>query len=252
MHLRRAIPMLAVLCLASVCCVTVLGEPAYYAGVDISMLPEIEKAGGKFSDQDKPGDAIEILRRHGCNLFRVRLFVQPSTDFNKSYGATQDLPYVIALAKRIAAAHAMFMLDIHYSDTWADGGKQFKPASWKELGLDQLEKRVYDYTADVLKQLQDAGGEVIESVPGRIRVRLGARGSVYAARGRASWLILGRKSSLIEVELQLERSDPARDNLLHITVLMRPVDRRAGEDEEWRERCDKEFYSAMKASCAST
>jgi serine/threonine-protein kinase len=88
--------------------------------------------------------------------------------------------------------------------------------------------------------VQDAGGEVLESVPGRIRVRLGARGSVYAARGRSSWLNLGRRASLIELELQLERSDPARDSQLHITVLMRPVDIR-NPDEEWRDRCTQIF-----------
>jgi serine/threonine-protein kinase len=88
--------------------------------------------------------------------------------------------------------------------------------------------------------VQDAGGEVLESVPGRIRVRLGARGSVYAARGRSSWLTLGWRAKMIEVELQLERSDPIRDSQLHITVRMRPVDGR-DDDDEWRNRCTQIF-----------
>src|SRR5690348_11374573 len=100
-------------------------QEQFICGADVSMLPEIEKSGGVYRDADgKPGDAIQILRADGCNLFRVRLFVHPSTDFNKSYGATQDLPYVRSLAKRIKASGAQFLLDLHYSDTWADPGKQ--------------------------------------------------------------------------------------------------------------------------------
>ncbi|HMF14646.1 MAG TPA: serine/threonine-protein kinase [Gemmataceae bacterium] len=95
--------------------------------------------------------------------------------------------------------------------------------------------------------VQDVGGEVVESVPGRIRVRLGARGQTYAPRGSQSWLSLGRRAGQIDVELHLERADPARDSLLHVTVLMRPTDRRHADEEEWRERsamiyCDLRGY----------
>src|SRR5262245_26235129 len=79
-------------------------EETFYAGGDISMLPEIEKAGGTYREGDKPADAIAIMRAHGCNLFRVRLFVNPDPDFKKTDGATQDLAYVRALAKRVKSA----------------------------------------------------------------------------------------------------------------------------------------------------
>src|SRR5262249_53791976 len=81
----------------------------------------------------------------------------------------------------------------------------------------------------------DAGGEVLESVPGRIRVRLGGKGSAYAPRQRNSWLGLSRRSGLIDVELRLERTDPSRDSLLRITILMRPNDPRTLDDGEWRD-----------------
>src|SRR5580765_1306611 len=103
-------------------------EKTFYAGADISMLPEIEKMGGVFRTEEKPGDALKILRDNGCNLWRVRLFVDPNPDFSKNHGATQDLKYVRALAKRIKEMGGEFLLDLHYSDTWADPGKQFKPA----------------------------------------------------------------------------------------------------------------------------
>ena len=72
--------------------------------------------------------------------------------------------------------------------------------------------------------VQDAGGDVLESVPGRIRVRLGGKGSAYSSSGVGSWFGLGRKAGLIDVELQLQKADPARDSLLHIIVLLRPAD----------------------------
>jgi serine/threonine-protein kinase len=88
--------------------------------------------------------------------------------------------------------------------------------------------------------VHDAGGEVLESVPGRIRVRLGGKGSVYAAAAGGSWFGLGRKSGLIDLELQLQRADPNRDSLLHITVVLRPA-AKAGAHGDWRERCGQIF-----------
>ena len=153
--LPLAFVLICVYLCSSVVCFSARAE--FFTGADISMLPEIEKAGGVYKHKGEPADAIKIFRDHGTNLFRVRLFVKPSTDFNKSYGATQDLPYVIALGKRIKASGATFLLDIHYSDTWADPGKQFKPEAWKDLPFDALVQKVHDYTAEVLKELKNAG-----------------------------------------------------------------------------------------------
>jgi arabinogalactan endo-1,4-beta-galactosidase len=129
----------------------------FITGCDVSMLPTIEKSGGKFSDNGKPGDAIQIMRDHGCNLFRVRLFVNPSSDYASTFGAVQNLDYVRGLAKRIKATGAEFLLDIHYSDTWADPGKQFTPAQWKKLDFEALQQKVHDYTVSVMTDLRDSG-----------------------------------------------------------------------------------------------
>ena len=148
--------MAAILC---ACAGARAADSKFIYGVDISMLPTIEKSGGVFSDGGKPGDAIQILASHGCNLFRVRLFVKPDPDYRKNFGAVQDLAYVRGLAKRIKATRAMFLLDIHYSDSWADPGKQFTPADWKGLGFEDLKAKVHDYTAGVLSELREAGVE---------------------------------------------------------------------------------------------
>lgn len=129
----------------------------FIRGADISLLPVIEKAGVVFQQDGKPGDAIQILNHHGCNLYRVRLFVDPNPNFNATDGAVQDLSYVRILGRRIKAAGGIFLLDIHYSDTWADPAKQATPREWSDLSFDALQQRVHDYTAGVLKDLQASG-----------------------------------------------------------------------------------------------
>jgi arabinogalactan endo-1,4-beta-galactosidase len=130
-------------------------DAPFIAGADISMLPAIEKAGGVFRQGGEAGDAIKIMHDQGCNLFRVRLFVNPNPDFKVTGGAIQDLAYVRALAKRIKAVGEPFLLDIHYSDTWADPGKQFTPGEWKDLDFEAMRSKVHDYTAAVLKDLAE-------------------------------------------------------------------------------------------------
>lgn len=127
----------------------------FSAGADISALPSLERNGAVFRKDEEPHDAIDIMRGYGCNLFRVRLFVNP--DPHERYGAIQDLTYVRALAKRIKASGADFLLDIHYSDSWADPAKQVTPAAWKDLDYEAMQRRVHDYTASVLKTLKEDG-----------------------------------------------------------------------------------------------
>ena len=123
------------------------------AGADISALARIEQAGGVFRDSGRAGDAIAILHAAGVKAFRLRLFVNP----NDSDVVVNDLPYTVALATRIKAAGARLVLDIHYSDTWADPGHQATPAAWASLPLDSLEQRVESYTDSVVATLKAAG-----------------------------------------------------------------------------------------------
>jgi serine/threonine-protein kinase len=85
--------------------------------------------------------------------------------------------------------------------------------------------------------VHDVGGELIESVPGKIRVRLGNKGCVYPPPRRSfSWFGLA-KPNLIEMELRLNRPDPTRDSHLQILVLLKPTAGHIADDEEWRARC---------------
>ena len=127
----------------------------YIKGVDISTLCEVERLGGTYFEDGKQGDLLEILKRNGVNYVRLRLWNDPYSENGEPYGAgTNDLPTTIALAKRVLAAEMGVLLDFHYSDFWADPGKQRKPKAWREYSVEQLEEAVEQYTKEVLLRMQ--------------------------------------------------------------------------------------------------
>jgi arabinogalactan endo-1,4-beta-galactosidase len=142
---------------------TSMAQRLHYVGGDISLLTkyETQKAQYKDSNGKTISDLLPFLKEQGWNTIRVRLMVDPSkvndtqTDHNRL--VVQNLDYVKALGARIKAAGLRFLLDFHYSDTWADPGAQWTPDAWKGLNDTQLQEKVYEYTVDCLQQLKDAG-----------------------------------------------------------------------------------------------
>ncbi len=127
-------------------------------GADISFLPELEAKGIQFSDKGVEKDAIQILKDHGFNYVRLRIFNEPANDsgYSPKKGFC-DLEHTKQMAKRVKAAGMKLLLDFHYSDTWADPGKQYKPAAWKNLSFTDLKKALYDYTKKVMEELKTQG-----------------------------------------------------------------------------------------------
>jgi arabinogalactan endo-1,4-beta-galactosidase len=120
-------------------------------GVDISSLPKVEDHGGVFyDDAGRRQDIFQILADHGVNYVRLKLWHTPASGYN-------NLERVKAMARRIEAADMGFLLNLHYSDTWADPGKQYKPAAWKGLDYDRLTQAVYDYTRETVAELREQG-----------------------------------------------------------------------------------------------
>lgn len=119
-------------------------------GVDLSTLRALEAAGKSFSDAEGTRPAEQILADHGANLVRLRLWVDPESGFN-------DLDDVAAMALRIKQANMRFLLDLHYSDFWADPGRQDTPAAWQGQDLATLATTVHDYTRDVVATLSAQG-----------------------------------------------------------------------------------------------
>ena len=133
-------------------------EATKMMGADISFLPQLEQRGIKFSDNGVQKDAIQILKDHGLNYIRLRIFNNPSRDSGYSpQKGFCDLEHTKQMAKRIKAAGMKFLLDFHYSDDWADPGKQYEPKAWRNLSFEALKKSLYDYTKDVMQQLKDQG-----------------------------------------------------------------------------------------------
>ena len=92
------------------------------------------------------------MSSYGFNWIRLRLFVDPTAENGYSKDGFCGLEQTIAMAKRIKAAGMKFLLDFHYSDTWADPGKQFKPASWARDNGSGLEGRVYSYSKETVER----------------------------------------------------------------------------------------------------
>jgi len=120
-------------------------------GADISFLPQIEARGGKFYDNGKETDAIELLHNHGFNYIRLRIFDHPENENGYSPGkGFCDLNHALAMAKRVKKAGMKLLLDFHYSDYWADPQQQNKPAAWADLDFETLKDSVRTYTTNVL------------------------------------------------------------------------------------------------------
>src|SRR5690242_4584722 len=128
-------------------------------GADVSLLPFLEGRGAVYRDGGQVRPAEQIMVNHGANMFRIRLFVNPSSNYDdpNNRGAIQDLNYDIALAKRLKATGAKVTLDLHYSDTWTDPGKQGIPAAWQSDTFSQLVTHVHDYTLNTLNSFRAAG-----------------------------------------------------------------------------------------------
>ena len=134
-----------------------------YVGGDISLLPSYEANGSKYRTTTGAAitDVITFSRDNGLNAMRVRLFVDPTKapDAEKKEGVRQDLAYVTALGKRIKDAGLKFLLDFHYSDSWADPVKQYTPDAWVTLTDLPLYEKIYNYTKECLQTLKAAGAE---------------------------------------------------------------------------------------------
>ena len=130
-----------------------------YVGGDISVLQSYEDNTVAYYDENgkKIDDVLKYMKSEavGWNAQRVRLFVDPSGDADPQ--VCQDLNYVTRLAKRIKAEGFAFMLDFHYSDTWADPAAQWTPKAWLSLSDAELQAKVYDYTKECLEALVAAG-----------------------------------------------------------------------------------------------
>ncbi len=122
----------------------------YAIGADLSFMKQAEDNGFKFKENGEAKPCLQIFKDHGYNWVRLRLFHTPTRLPN-------NLEYTIALAKEAKKQGFKFLLDYHYSDTWADPGKQFIPKVWEEMSHEKLVQAVYEYTKETIIAFRDSG-----------------------------------------------------------------------------------------------
>lgn len=127
----------------------------FIKGMDVSSLKELEQFGAKYYKDGEEKNLLEILKEYGANAIRLRLWNDPYSETGIPYGAgTNDLKTTIELAERALKKGYDFLLDVHYSDFWADPGKQRVPKAWRGMDAAQLEEAVYDFTRETLLALR--------------------------------------------------------------------------------------------------
>lgn len=130
----------------------------FVKGMDLSTLLELERCGAKYYDNGEERDLLAIMKSYDVDTIRIRLWNDPWSETGESYGAGEnDLKTSLEIAKRVMAAGFGVLLNFHYSDFWADPGKQIKPKAWADYGVKELEQAVYDYTLESMQTFLDAG-----------------------------------------------------------------------------------------------
>jgi arabinogalactan endo-1,4-beta-galactosidase len=118
-------------------------------GADVSSLQQALDLGAEYFHEDgSQGDPLQILQSHGVNYIRLRVWVNPANGFNSK-------TRVVEFAQKVKARGLKLLIDLHYSDTWADPLHQAKPAAWASHSFDQLQTDVYDHTYDVCVSLKN-------------------------------------------------------------------------------------------------
>ena len=134
----------------------------FIMGMDASCVPALENSGVKYYDFDgTQKDVYEILSNNGINYIRVRIWNDPFDENGNGYGGGNcDIENAIAIGKRATEAGMKLLVNFHYSDFWADPGKQMVPKAWEGMSIEEKSEAIYQYTADCLKKLKKAGVDV--------------------------------------------------------------------------------------------
>jgi arabinogalactan endo-1,4-beta-galactosidase len=139
------------LLLLFVACAPALAATNFLAGADFSHLAFFESRGVTYRDGGQIKDGLAILKNHGLNCVRLRIFTSNAAQASADpYNYINNLSYNLPLALRVRNAGLRFCLDFHYSDTWADPGHQATPAAWTNLAFPQLVQQMRVYNSNTV------------------------------------------------------------------------------------------------------
>ena len=136
------------------------GEPI--CGVDVSSVISVEESGVRFYDENgEECDIFKTLADHGVNYIRVRVWNEPNDGNWHSYGGgNNDVKVAGQIGRRAAQYGLKLLVDIQYSDFWADPAKQTRPKYWEQHDHDTLKGEIYKWTHWVLESITNDGGDI--------------------------------------------------------------------------------------------
>ncbi|MEK3884359.1 glycosyl hydrolase 53 family protein [Paenibacillus sp. PL2-23] len=136
----------------------------FIKGVDISSILALENSGVKFyNEAGLEQDIFATLSESGVNYVRVRVWNDPFDTHTprRGYGGgNNDLASALEIGERATANGMKLLVDFHYSDFWADPGKQQSPKAWKDMNLDAKKAALYAFTYDSLDAMLDKGIDI--------------------------------------------------------------------------------------------
>ena len=134
----------------------------FIMGMDASSVLSLEASGVKyFNFAGQEQDVFRTLAENGVNYIRVRIWNNPfDANGNGFGGGNCDIHTAVEIGKRATAYGMKLLVNFHYSDFWADPGKQMVPRAWKDMTLEEKTQALYQYTVESLQLLKDAGVDV--------------------------------------------------------------------------------------------
>jgi arabinogalactan endo-1,4-beta-galactosidase len=176
-------------------CPSARANTNFLAAADFSFLAYFESLGVEYKDGGVVTDGIQILKNHGINCVRLRLFTSSQAQAaTNAYNYINNTNYTVPLAVRVKNAGLLFSLDFHYSDTWADPGHQAIPAAWSNLNFAQLVQQMYTYNSNTIATFAAAG-----AMPDYVQVgneitsgMLFPYGGPLSGNGGTNWSQLGQ------------------------------------------------------------
>ena len=154
-------------------------SPAFARGADVSWCTEMEANGKQFyNSEGQQTELMALMRQIGMNAIRLRVWVNPQS----AYGSWSDKADVLVKARRAHAQGLALLIDFHYSDFFADPGRQDKPSTWAAYTFEQLKQAVADHTVDVLSALKAEGIE-----PAWVQVGNETRSGMIWDSGKIDW-----------------------------------------------------------------
>lgn len=134
----------------------------FIMGMDASCVPALEESGVKYYDHNgEEKDVYRILAENGVNYIRVRIWNDPFDKNGNGYGGGNcDIENAIEIGRRATKYGMKLLVNFHYSDFWADPGKQMVPKAWQGMSIDEKSQALYEYTLDCLRKLTRSGVDV--------------------------------------------------------------------------------------------